>query len=176
MDNQPKCQNKFWKCFCRPQIYKKKKKGSLFCNFKFLQVQCLCCDNAVIMTWLGKETTWICLGNNCILAYLILAPLDGWKLSQPIVKNMNLFIHLVCQKHAWKRSRLVWNAHGFVFKSCWCETLVSGLGAFLTLLYRPTYRHESKLIYMYYKHIIEIHLTRTAWHKQTHMCPCFAEM
>ena len=100
------------------RFIKKKKKGSLFCNFKFLQVQCLCCDNAVIMTWLGKETTWICLGNNCILAYLILAPLDGWKLSQPIIKNMNLFIHLVCQKHAWKLSRLVRNAHGFVFKSC----------------------------------------------------------
>lgn len=66
------------------------------------------------MIWLGKETTWICLGNNRILAYLILPPLDSWKLSL-FVKNMHLFIHLFCQKHVWKLSRLVRNVYGFIF-------------------------------------------------------------
>lgn len=87
------------------------------------------------MIWLGKETTWICLGNNHILAYLILPPLDSWKLSQPFVKNMHLFINLFCQKHVWKLSRLVRNVYGFMFKNVdvTAETLASGLAAFFDL-------------------------------------------
>lgn len=59
-----------------------------------------------LMMWLGSgtEATWLWLGNNNVLAYLVLLPVTnvagGWKKSYSLIKNKTYCWHW----HGWKIS------------------------------------------------------------------------